>query len=114
MKTFKFSLVLRTRENTDVFIILDDYIYGIHSKRVNILYLFIILHIYMGDRYIGSFTVPMSLSSKSESLNVASLTWLDGYSYSFASWVSCVCNPPYYGNNFHHYPTYPGLSISSK
>ena len=39
MKTFKFSLVLRTRENTDVFITLDDNIYGIHSKRVNILYL---------------------------------------------------------------------------
>ena len=41
MKTFKFSLVLRTRENTDVFITLDDNIYGIHSKRVNILYLLI-------------------------------------------------------------------------
>ena len=40
MKTFKFSLVLRTRENTDVFITLDDNIYGIHSKRVNILYLY--------------------------------------------------------------------------
>ena len=39
MKTFKFSLVLRIRENTDVFITLDDNIYGIHSKRVNILYL---------------------------------------------------------------------------
>ena len=37
MKTFKFSLVLRIRENTDVFIILDDNIYVIHSKRVNIL-----------------------------------------------------------------------------
>ena len=40
MKPFKFSLVLRTRENTDVFITLDDNIYGIHRKRVNILYLF--------------------------------------------------------------------------
>ena len=39
MKTFKFSLVLRTRENTDVFITLDDNIYGIHSKRVNILFI---------------------------------------------------------------------------
>ena len=38
MKTFKFSLVLRTRENTDVFISLDDNIYGIHTKRINILY----------------------------------------------------------------------------
>ena len=38
MKTFKFSLVLRTRENSDVFISLDDNIYGIHSKRINILY----------------------------------------------------------------------------
>ena len=41
MKTFKFSLVLRTRENTDVFISLDDNIYGIHSKRINILYIFL-------------------------------------------------------------------------
>ena len=32
MKTFKFSLVLHTRENTDVFITLDANIYGIHSK----------------------------------------------------------------------------------
>ena len=40
MKTFKFSLVLRTLENTDVFITLDDNIYGIHSKRVNILYIY--------------------------------------------------------------------------
>ena len=39
MKTFKFLLVLRTRENTDVFITLDDNIHGIHSKRVNILYI---------------------------------------------------------------------------
>ena len=38
MKTFKFLLVLRTRENTDVFITTDENIYGIHSKRVNILY----------------------------------------------------------------------------
>ena len=39
MKTFKFSLVLRTHENTDVFISLDDNIYGIHSKRINILFM---------------------------------------------------------------------------
>ena len=38
-KTFKFSLVLRTRENTDVFITLEENIYGIHPKRVNILYI---------------------------------------------------------------------------
>ena len=37
MKTFKFSLVFRTRENTDVFITLDKNINGIYSKRVNIL-----------------------------------------------------------------------------
>ena len=37
MKTFKFLLVLRTHENTDVFITLDDNIYGIHIKRINIL-----------------------------------------------------------------------------
>ena len=34
IKTFKFSLVLRTREN--VFITLDENINGIHSKRINI------------------------------------------------------------------------------
>ena len=33
------SLVLRTLEKTDVFISLDDNIYDVHSKRVNILYL---------------------------------------------------------------------------
>ena len=38
MKTFKVSLV-RTRENT-VFITLDENIYGIHHKKVNIFYLF--------------------------------------------------------------------------
>ena len=42
MKTFKFSLVLHTSENTDVFITLDENIYGIHSKRVNILYLYVL------------------------------------------------------------------------
>ena len=45
MKTFTFSLVLRTRENTDVFISLDDNIYGIHSKRINILYLDVDLYV---------------------------------------------------------------------
>ena len=38
MKTSKFSLVFCTRENTDVFFKLDENIYGIHSKRINILY----------------------------------------------------------------------------
>ena len=42
MKTFKFPLVLRTRENTDVFISLDDNIYGIHSKSKYPLYIEII------------------------------------------------------------------------
>ena len=42
MKTFKFSLMLYTRENTDVFITLDENIYGIHSKRVNILFVLIL------------------------------------------------------------------------
>ena len=41
MKTFKFSLLLCTREHTDVLITLDDNIYGIHSKRVNILYVIV-------------------------------------------------------------------------
>ena len=38
MKTFKFSLVLSAHENTDVFITLDENIYVIHSKQINILY----------------------------------------------------------------------------
>ena len=42
MKTFKFSLVLHTCENTDVFIPLDENINDIHSKRVNILYVHIL------------------------------------------------------------------------
>ena len=44
LKTFTFSLVLRTRENTDIFITLDENIFGIHSKILNILYLY---HIYV-------------------------------------------------------------------
>ena len=39
MKTFTFSFVLRICENTDVFITLDENMFGIHSKRVNILYI---------------------------------------------------------------------------
>ena len=53
MKTFKFSLVLRTRENTDVFITLDDNIYGIHSKRVNILYLLFVISMLFLHKNIG-------------------------------------------------------------
>ena len=40
MKTFKFSFVLRS-ENTDVFITLDENIYGIHNKGANILYIIV-------------------------------------------------------------------------
>ena len=43
LKTFKFSLVLQTRENIHVFFTLDEHIYGIHSKTVNILYIYIYL-----------------------------------------------------------------------
>ena len=39
MKTFKFSLVLRTRENTDVFITLDDNIYVILLSAVKSVYI---------------------------------------------------------------------------
>ena len=53
MKTFKFSLVLRTRENIDVFISLDDNIYGIHSKRVSFLFIFFV---YMPMRVSGVIT----------------------------------------------------------
>ena len=44
MNTFKFSLVLRTHNNTDVFITFDENIYGSHSKRVNILYFLLFIH----------------------------------------------------------------------
>ena len=41
LKTYKFSLVLRTRENSDVFNSLDEInIFGIHLKKANILYNF--------------------------------------------------------------------------
>ena len=40
MKTFKFSLVLRTRENTIAFIMLDENINDIHSKKIKY-YLFV-------------------------------------------------------------------------
>ena len=36
--------MLRTHENTDVFIALDENIYGIYSKRVNILYVLTLEH----------------------------------------------------------------------
>ena len=42
MKTFKESLLLRTRENIEVFIILDENINGILYERVNILCLAIL------------------------------------------------------------------------
>ena len=57
MKTFKFSLVLRTLENTDVFISLDDNIYGIHSKRVNILYVAVPSNEILSWRYLVFFSV---------------------------------------------------------
>ena len=37
MKTLKFSLVLCSRENTDVFIVLYESVYGIPFIRANIL-----------------------------------------------------------------------------
>ena len=37
MKTFQFSLVLCTRENIEVFITLNEDVYGPHCKRVNVL-----------------------------------------------------------------------------
>ena len=37
MKTFKFSLVLRTRENIDVLFTLDENINGLHSNPAGIL-----------------------------------------------------------------------------
>ena len=40
MKAFKFSLVLRTREKNNVSITLEETIYSIYHKRVNILNLF--------------------------------------------------------------------------
>ena len=34
LKKSKFSLVLRTRDNSDVYNTLDEYIFGIHIKKV--------------------------------------------------------------------------------
>ena len=43
MKTFKISLVLRIYENTDVFNTHGGNVYGVHRKKVNILYVFLYL-----------------------------------------------------------------------
>ena len=60
MKTFTFAPVLRTRENTDVFITLDKNIFGIHSKRVNILYLYLAhLAIYLAREIIGKILLSL-------------------------------------------------------
>ena len=59
MKTFKFLLVLRTHENTDVFITLDENIYGIHNKTVNTLYVILHLNICYGH----SLDMPLQDSS---------------------------------------------------
>ena len=65
MKTLKFSIVLHICENTDVFITLDENIYGIHSKRVNILLIYYMswkmiffLHIlfYTLSNYVNNFS----------------------------------------------------------
>ena len=71
MKTFNFSLVLRTRENTDVFISLDDNIYGIHSKRINILYLFIASGVNIG------FKLPFTIYMCTFRLIELTVAWLN-------------------------------------
>ena len=38
LKTSKFSFVLRTHENSDLFNTLDEIYIGIHLKKVNVLY----------------------------------------------------------------------------
>ena len=65
MKTFKFSLVLRTRENTDVFISLDDNIYGIHRKRINILYVFVCVEVLRPSQPNGVMSSAVRLSPQS-------------------------------------------------
>ena len=68
MKTFKFSLVLRTHENTDVFISLDDNIYGIHSRGISseISGFFVIAFVFTGRiKFVQVFVV---VSWKSSSL----------------------------------------------
>ena len=62
MKTFKLSLVLHNRENTDVFITLGDNIYGINSKRVNILYLSVSWPPYLFINIIILFNINFYLS----------------------------------------------------
>ena len=62
MKTFKFSLVLRTREKTDVFISFDDNICDIHSKKINILYLFTLAHNRISHEYSCLFIIVINLS----------------------------------------------------
>ena len=61
MKTFKFSLMLRTCENTDVFFTLDDNIYGIHIKRVNILYAFENISVTIGNEFVINKLVNLTM-----------------------------------------------------
>ena len=89
MKTFKFSLVLCTHENTDVFITLDDNIYGIHSKRVNILYvpcvnrqadktekIHRLIRVFAGPRWTVHFlTLPLKSCLKNKTIMVKQLFW---------------------------------------
>ena len=48
------NIQIFTRENSDVFITLDDNIYGINSKRVNILYVLMFPYFYIKAYYVGS------------------------------------------------------------
>ena len=45
LKTLNFSLVQRTRENSDVFNTLNEIYIGIHLKKVNILYVCVGVHV---------------------------------------------------------------------
>ena len=84
MKTFKFSLVLCTRKTTDVFITLEEYIYCIHSKRVNILYF---VFLYKNICSVYSWEAPEVLLMSTQNICFQGET--RKYQYKF-SWKWCL------------------------
>ena len=65
------NIQIRTRENTDVFITLDDNIYyGIHRKRVNILYISDCTPLQFGLSLCSSHKQPLNLVSYKSNLHV--------------------------------------------
>ena len=126
-ETFKFSLVLRAHENTDVFIILDDNIYGIHSKRVNILFVYLMKCVkerksqisLIAIQDIGGYTVNSHESSVSTDRQTSRdliilcdvQTDLSLHIISYIFWHCRYCDNPKYWDTLFFYYTCPKYDI---